>query len=67
MIWVVLLVKKAAINLENGKTFEIETVNQGPDNVYVKKAVLNGVTLKRSWITYEEIMAGGKLVFYMSK
>ena len=61
------VVQHATINLENGKTFTIETVNQGPKNIYVKKVVLNGETLKRTWITYEEIMAGGKLVFYMKK
>lgn len=59
------LVKDAVINLENGKTFTIETVNQGPKNVYVKKAVLNGKILDRTYITHEEIMTGGKLVFYM--
>ena len=58
-------VKNAAINLENGKTFKIETVNQGPDHVYVKKAVLNGRVLTRTWIPQDEIMAGGTLVFYM--
>jgi predicted alpha-1,2-mannosidase len=59
------LVKNAIITLENGKTFTIEVVNQGADNVYVKKVVLNGKTLDRTWITHEEIMAGGKLVFFM--
>lgn len=61
------LVKNAVINLENGKTFTIETVNQSAENVHVKKKVLNGITLDRNWISYEEIMAGGKLVFYMKK
>jgi len=60
-------VKDAIINLENGRTFKIETVNQGPKNVYVKKVVLNGKTLDRTWITQEEIMAGGELVFYMKR
>jgi len=61
------LVQHEVINLENGKEFTIETVNQGPKNIYIKKAILNGVVLKRSWITYEEIMTGGKLIFYMTK
>ena len=61
------IIQQASINLENGKTFIIETVNQGPKNIYVKKAVLNGTPLKGNQITYEDIMAGGKLMFYMTK
>jgi predicted alpha-1,2-mannosidase len=61
------IVQNAVINLDNGKTFAIEAIKQGPENIYVKKAVLNGRTLDRTWITHEEIMAGGKLEFYMSK
>ena len=60
-------VNSAKIHLDNGKTFSIEAVNQGPKNVYVKKATLNGMSLNRTWITHEEIMAGGELVFYMTK
>ncbi len=61
------LVKEAAINTGNGKQFKIITVNQSPENVYVKKTELNGKKLDRLWITHGEIMNGGKLVFYMSK
>ncbi|HTJ53175.1 MAG TPA: GH92 family glycosyl hydrolase [Cyclobacteriaceae bacterium] len=59
-------IQNAIINLENGKTFEIETVNQSDKNVYVKKVTLNGNTLDRRYITHEEIMNGGKIIFYMS-
>ena len=61
------LVKEASINLENGRKFTVTAVNQGPGNVYVKKAELNGVKLDRLWITHDEIMQGGSLVFYMSR
>ena len=61
------LVKEATLTLENGKTFTIKAVNQGPDNIYVRKAELNGKKLDRPWITHNEIMNGGSLVFYMSK
>jgi predicted alpha-1,2-mannosidase len=59
------LVKEAVITLENGKKFIIKAVNQGEKNVYVKKAELNGQTLDRHWISQDEIMNGGTLVFYM--
>ncbi len=61
------LVKGATIELENGKTFTVTAVNQGPQNVYVKKAVLNGSKLDRQYITHDEIMQGGSLVFYMGR
>jgi len=56
----------AVLQLENGKTFAIEVKDQGEKNVYVKKVTLNGQPLTRRYITHEEIINGGKLVFYMS-
>ena len=59
------LVKDAVISLENGKSFSVSAIDQGPGNVYVKKVELNGRKLDRNWITHEEVMQGGHLVFYM--
>ncbi|MBS1512135.1 MAG: GH92 family glycosyl hydrolase [Bacteroidetes bacterium] len=59
-------VKTATVQLENGKTFSVEAIDQSDKNVYVKKVLLNGQPLNRRYITHEEIMNGGKLVFYMS-
>lgn len=56
-------VHSAVLTLENGKTFSVETVNQDATNVYVQSATLNGAPLHRLYITYDEIMAGGKIVF----
>jgi len=47
--------------------FSISTVNQSPENVYVKKAELNGKSLDRLWINHDEIINGGRLVFFMGK
>lgn len=60
------LVNNAVIHLENGKTFTIETQNQSDKNVYVKSILLNGKPLKRYFITHDEIINGGKIVFVMS-
>jgi predicted alpha-1,2-mannosidase len=59
------LVKEAVINLENGKSFTVSAVNQEPGNVFVRKVELNGKKLDRLWITHDEVMQGGQLVFYM--
>jgi predicted alpha-1,2-mannosidase len=56
----------AIISLENGKTFSIEAKDQSERNVYVRKVTLNGEELTRRYITHEEIINGGNLVFYMS-
>lgn len=59
-------VKAATLHLENGKTFLIEAKNQSDTNVYVKKIELNGKPLNRLYITHDEIINGGKLVFFMT-
>lgn len=59
-------VKSAIIKLENGSTFTIETRDQSDANVYVSKIILNGRELKAPFLKFSDIVAGGKLVFYMS-
>ncbi|WP_228011941.1 GH92 family glycosyl hydrolase [Flavobacterium hungaricum] len=60
------LVKDAVLNLENGKTFEIQTVNQSDKNVFVSKVLLNGKELSRPFLKHEDVINGGKITFYMS-
>jgi predicted alpha-1,2-mannosidase len=59
-------IKTAVVNLENGNTFSVETIDQSDKNVYVKKVLLNGQLLNRLYITHDEIIKGGKMTFYMS-
>ncbi|WP_026705789.1 GH92 family glycosyl hydrolase [Flavobacterium soli] len=58
-------VKSAVLQLENGKTFSIEAKNQSDKNVYVQKVLLNGTPIKDYILRHEDIVKGGKLVFYM--
>ncbi|WP_426485888.1 GH92 family glycosyl hydrolase [Flavobacterium sp. 2] len=60
------LVKNAVFNLENGKKFEVETVNQSDKNVFVSKVLLNGKELSRPFLKHSDVMNGGKITFYMS-
>jgi len=60
------LFEKAAINLEDGKKFEISAENISDTNKYIASAKLNGKPLKRSFIYHSEIIDGGKLVFKMT-
>ena len=59
-------VKNARLNLENGKTFTVETVNQNEKNVYVQRVLLNGTPLSSPTITHDQIMQGSAFTYYMS-
>tara|TARA_R110002153_G_scaffold190217_5_gene343034 strand:+ start:17929 stop:20208 length:2280 start_codon:yes stop_codon:yes gene_type:complete len=59
-------INSAVLSLDNGNTFKVRAENQSDKNVYVKKVILNGQELERLFITHQEIMAGGELVFIMS-
>jgi len=60
------MIKHGKINLENGNIFEIETINQKEENVFVEKIELNGEVLNRNTLFHHEISNGGKITFYMS-
>lgn len=60
------LVKNAIFNLENGKTFEVETVNQSDKNVIVSKVLLNGKQIYQPFLKHSDVISGGKITFYMS-
>ncbi len=53
------------IKLENNKSFKVTALNQGKENIYIQSVSLNGEDIGRSYITYDEIMNGGELVFEM--
>ena len=58
--------KKASIALPEGKIFAIKGQNLSDENKYVKAVYLNEKQLKRWFITYDEIMEGGTLIFEMT-
>jgi predicted alpha-1,2-mannosidase len=61
------LVKSAAINLENGKMFRIEAVNQSPQNVYIQRVLLDDREVKDFRLYHTDIIEGKKLIFYMGE
>ncbi|WP_203256896.1 GH92 family glycosyl hydrolase [Hyunsoonleella ulvae] len=58
-------VEEATINLPNGKAFKVKAENLSDDNYIVKSVNLNGTVLDRKYITHDEILKGGELVFEM--
>jgi len=63
------LLDKAVLHLNpafaKGKEFTVIAKNNSPQNPYIQSATLNGQPLTRSWISHDEITAGGKLVLVM--
>lgn len=54
------------LNLENGKTFEIKAPKVSDKNRYIKAVKLNGKAYNKAYITHDDIMNGGELVFEMA-
>ncbi len=48
-----------------GGSFVIETENNQPGNDYIQSVTLNGAPLNRTWITHDELTAGGTLHFVL--
>jgi putative alpha-1,2-mannosidase len=56
---------KAKIKVNNNKDFVITAKNLSDKNIYIQSVKLNGVPYSKSFITYRDIMDGGKLEFKM--
>jgi predicted alpha-1,2-mannosidase len=60
------LFDKATLTFAGGKTFTITAKNNGPQEPYINKATLNGNNFDRTFISHQEIVGGGELMFQMS-
>lgn len=58
---------KITFNLANGKTFTVIAKNLSRENKFVKSVTLNGRPMKSFILKHSEIMAGGELVFEMTR
>lgn len=59
------LFKKAILHLENGSTFTVSAPGNSAKNIFVQSARLNGVPHAKSYITQQDIAAGGLLELTM--
>ena len=59
------LFDRATLRLPGGRTFEIRAENDPAKNIYIQSVKLNGQPYENSYITYDDIMAGGTLTFVM--
>lgn len=60
------IVDKASLKLVNGNTLRIEAVGNSKENKYIKKVEFNGKLIRSESISYETLMDGGELKYYMS-
>ncbi len=56
---------KIVLNLADGKTFTVIAEGISEENKYVESITLNGEPYTQNYITHEDIMKGGTLVFKM--
>lgn len=59
------LFEETTIHLANGKNFTVKTRGRTREAVYIQSAQLNGEPFHRSYISHQEIEAGGVLEFVM--
>ena len=63
------LVDEATLKLDpqftKGRSFTVVAKNNSDKNPYIQSVTLNGKPYTRSWISYDDIAAGGKLVLTM--
>ncbi len=57
---------KVTINLENGKKFVVHAKNNSRQNKFIQTASLNGKAYDHSYITHQQIMSGGEIIFEMN-
>ena len=58
-------VSEAVIHLDDHKTFTIKAPNLTEKNIYIQSVMLNGKPWNKTYITHEDIMNGGELIFNM--
>ena len=56
---------KATLNVGDGKTFTVRTVNNSDKNIYVQKVTLNGKAYNKTYINFNDMKRGGTLVLTM--
>ncbi len=59
-------IKKASIHFSKNKSFTIEAKNFSEQSIYNKTRSLNGNKINKPFITYQDILNGGKLTFEMT-
>ena len=61
------LLDECTLKLAGNKEFHIRTIRKSPEDIYIQSVTLNGKKHKDFFITHQNIMNGGTMVFKMGK
>ncbi len=61
------LLDECTLKLAGNKEFRIRTIRKSPEDIYIQSVSLNGKKHKDFFITHQDIMNGGTMVFKMGK
>ena len=61
------LLDECTLKLAGNKEFRIRTIRKSPEDIYIQSVTLNGNKHKDFFITHQDIMNGGTMVFKMGK
>lgn len=61
------LLDECTLKLAGNKEFRIWTIRKSPEDIYIQSVTLNGKKHKDFFITHQDIMNGGTMVFKMGK
>ena len=61
------LLDECTLKLAGNKEFRIRTIRKSPEDIYIQSVTLNGKKHKDFFITHQDIMNGGMMVFKMGK
>lgn len=61
------LLDECTLKLAGNKEFCIRTIRKSPEDIYIQSVTLNGKKHKDFFITHQDIMNGGTMVFKMGK
>ena len=56
---------KMTVKVRGNNTLIIEAENNSKENIYIQEVYFNGKPYEKSYITYDELIAGGTLKFVM--
>jgi len=59
------LLSRASVEMSKGRKFTVIAENNGPKNIYIQSATLNGKPFNRVYVTQKELEAGATLRFVM--
>lgn len=61
------LLDECTLKLAGNKEFRIRTIRKSPEDIYIQSVTLNGKKHKDFFITHQDIINGGTMVFKMGK